>query len=360
MLPRYARTDLQIGGVTIEAGELVLLELGAANHDPAIFVDPDRVDVTRSGASHLAFGYGDVRRPYLLRVRFADGSTQQLPAWRVGDLALFRRAAIEEGRSIFPEKWDLEELAKIRVRDETLFACNYLNDPSDEVTATFKESWLQYYDALDEHTFRLTDGTGAKRNYALDDLDRLIFVDPGGFGTRSVEDRARAAVVVVGTSSRGEHLLLALYSEKDTFLRAAEKVIEFAQRYGPRKVVVEQAGQQAAFIELLRRMLTDAGVTVTLEPVKPGATAKEQRILTLEPLFQRGAVFVGRGPAFHEFREQFRTCPRAARLDVLDALAYLPAYAKKHSRLMSPAARQAQELDSYYARRGLANPTLTD
>jgi pentalenolactone synthase len=58
VLPRYTRTDLQIGGVTIEAGELVLLELGAGNHDPAVFADPDRVDVTRSGASHLAFGYG--------------------------------------------------------------------------------------------------------------------------------------------------------------------------------------------------------------------------------------------------------------------------------------------------------------
>ena len=246
----------------------------------------------------MAFGYGDTRRPYLLRVKLPDGNVQQLPAWRVGDLALFRRAAIEEGRSIFPEKWDLEELAKIRVRDETLFACNYLNDPSDEVTATFKESWLQYYDALDEETFRLTDATGAKRNYALDDRDRLILVDPGGFGTRSVEDRARAAVVVVGTSARGEHLLLALYSEKDTFLRAAQKVIEFAQRYAPRKVVVEQAGQQAAFIELLRRMLADASVSVTLEAVKPGVKAKEQRILTLEPLFQRGSMFVGRGPAF--------------------------------------------------------------
>ena len=65
---------------------------------------------------------------------------------------------------------------------------------------------------------------------------------------------------------------------------------------------------------------------------------------------------MGRGPNFHEFREQFRTFPRAARLDVLDALAYLPHYAKRVSRILAPAARQAQELDSYYTRRGLANP----
>ena len=58
MMPRYARTDLEINGVTITAGELVLLDLGAGNLDPAVFTDPDRVDVTRSGASHLTFGYG--------------------------------------------------------------------------------------------------------------------------------------------------------------------------------------------------------------------------------------------------------------------------------------------------------------
>ena len=57
-IPRYARTDLQIGGVTIRAGELVLLDNRAANHDPAAFPDPERFDVTRHGAAHLSFGHG--------------------------------------------------------------------------------------------------------------------------------------------------------------------------------------------------------------------------------------------------------------------------------------------------------------
>lgn len=57
-IPRYARTDLEIDGVTIRAGELVLLDTGAGNHDPAVFGDPERVDITRRAASHLAFGHG--------------------------------------------------------------------------------------------------------------------------------------------------------------------------------------------------------------------------------------------------------------------------------------------------------------
>ena len=57
-IPRYARTDFDIDGVTIRAGDLVLLDIGSANHDPAAFADPERPDVARKEAAHLSFGYG--------------------------------------------------------------------------------------------------------------------------------------------------------------------------------------------------------------------------------------------------------------------------------------------------------------
>ena len=57
-MPRYARTDLEVGGVTIKAGDLVLLSIAAGNHDPSVFADPDRVDITRPAAGHLSFGHG--------------------------------------------------------------------------------------------------------------------------------------------------------------------------------------------------------------------------------------------------------------------------------------------------------------
>ncbi|MPZ83591.1 MAG: cytochrome P450 [Actinophytocola sp.] len=57
-IPRYARTDLEIDGVTVHPGDLVLLDNGAANHDGTVFVEPDRFDVTRPAAAHLTFGHG--------------------------------------------------------------------------------------------------------------------------------------------------------------------------------------------------------------------------------------------------------------------------------------------------------------
>jgi pentalenolactone synthase len=57
-IPRYARTDIEIDGVTIRAGDLVMLDNGAANHDAAVFADPDRFDATRKAPGHLTFGHG--------------------------------------------------------------------------------------------------------------------------------------------------------------------------------------------------------------------------------------------------------------------------------------------------------------
>jgi cytochrome P450 len=48
-----------LGGIAIPAGALVLLEIGAANRDAAVFADPDRLDPRRANAAdHLAFGDG--------------------------------------------------------------------------------------------------------------------------------------------------------------------------------------------------------------------------------------------------------------------------------------------------------------
>ncbi|MEU8248387.1 cytochrome P450 [Nonomuraea sp. NPDC048916] len=57
-IPRYARTDLEIAGVRVRAGDLVLLDTGAANHDTGVFDDPDRFDLDRPAVPHLTFGYG--------------------------------------------------------------------------------------------------------------------------------------------------------------------------------------------------------------------------------------------------------------------------------------------------------------
>ena len=56
-----ARTTMErveLGGVTLDKGETLVALVGAANRDPAVFADPDRLDVTRKDARSLSFGGG--------------------------------------------------------------------------------------------------------------------------------------------------------------------------------------------------------------------------------------------------------------------------------------------------------------
>jgi cytochrome P450 len=55
---RAALEDITVGGQTIRTGEGMILVNESGNRDPAVFADPDRLDVRRDARSHLAFGFG--------------------------------------------------------------------------------------------------------------------------------------------------------------------------------------------------------------------------------------------------------------------------------------------------------------
>lgn len=55
---RVAVAPVELGGVTIQAGEAVLPALVSANRDEAVFEEPDRLDLTRGHNPHLTFGHG--------------------------------------------------------------------------------------------------------------------------------------------------------------------------------------------------------------------------------------------------------------------------------------------------------------
>lgn len=58
-LQRLTLAPVNLGGVTIPAGEIVILSLASANRDDAITPDrPDTLDITRPKPMHVSFGHG--------------------------------------------------------------------------------------------------------------------------------------------------------------------------------------------------------------------------------------------------------------------------------------------------------------
>ncbi len=59
MTTRIALDSIELSGATVPTGHVVVLLLGAANNDPAVFTDPRRLDVGAYRSNpHLAFGNG--------------------------------------------------------------------------------------------------------------------------------------------------------------------------------------------------------------------------------------------------------------------------------------------------------------
>ncbi len=57
-IARQAKEDVQLSGGVVPAGAVVMAVLPSANRDPAVFADPDRLDVGRGDTRHLGFGGG--------------------------------------------------------------------------------------------------------------------------------------------------------------------------------------------------------------------------------------------------------------------------------------------------------------
>lgn len=87
-MPRRATRDIELGGILIRAGDLVIPSPDSAGRDPKVFPEPERVDLERSPNPHLAFGSGAhfcIGAPLgrlELQVAF-EALTRRLPALRL-------------------------------------------------------------------------------------------------------------------------------------------------------------------------------------------------------------------------------------------------------------------------------------
>ena len=107
---RTTYEDLDIGGQHIEAGNAVLALLGAANHDPARFGDPERLDVGRDEGPPMSFGGG---------IHFCLGATlARVEGQIVLDRLLdrFRTMELVDGRVAHRDSLTLRGLVDLRVR----------------------------------------------------------------------------------------------------------------------------------------------------------------------------------------------------------------------------------------------------
>jgi cytochrome P450 len=104
---RSALADVALAGQRIERGELILMLIGGANRDPAVFPDPDRLDLTRRAERHLAFGLG---------IHYCLGAPLARLEGQIALTKLFQREVRPIGEVAYRDNLVLRGLAALPVR----------------------------------------------------------------------------------------------------------------------------------------------------------------------------------------------------------------------------------------------------
>lgn len=112
-VPHVALGDVLLGTEQVQAGQILIPVFAAANRDPRVFADPDRLALDRAGAAHVAFGHGRhmCLGAALARVELAEALGALLDTLPGLELAVperelrWREGSFIRGLTTLPVRW---------------------------------------------------------------------------------------------------------------------------------------------------------------------------------------------------------------------------------------------------------------
>jgi predicted phage terminase large subunit-like protein len=150
-------------------------------------------------------------------------------------------------------------------------------------------------------------------------LDIVICVDPA-ISERS--NAARTAIVAMGMSPYQKMFLLEYWcGRQGDPAKIIETYLQMAHFWQPRCIGIEMVAYQKSLEPYTLKAMADKGEYWPIINLKPDRLEKkEQRILSMQPYFRSGQIYIQRGMT--EFIEEYETFPLGRTRDILDAMAY--------------------------------------
>lgn len=237
-------------------------------------------------------------------------------------LAVYTRAAIENGQIIFPAKHTADEYQYLQDNFPMIWFAQYENNPlaggkQDLPAGNIKT----YYFSLDgQHVYYRLEN-GEDQVWHIDQLDKVLTADPNS-GAPDAPDTA--AICVTGVSPKNEVFVLHSDSSRWTPTEFVDEIYKVAKRWRIRRVGIEKAGQQNTqhYFEIKAK---DEQYYVQVEPLTPKNRHKPERIRgNIQPILNSGRLFCLTGQTV--LRTQIGEFPENTGdiVDELDALAYGP------------------------------------
>lgn len=241
---------------------------------------------------------------------------------------------------LWPERFSLERLAALKSKNVLAFQKEYMNDPRDDTTRTFRSSWMQWYDARD-----LGYRPQTKKWYFRG--KPLVFYTGVDWTVGKDDQSDYFAMVMIGRTPDNEIIVFDIVNERVDVANQVNKIIQQNQSYSIQMNGIEGNGFQHALIQqVLRKAL------VPIREIRHMSRKKKQiRIEGLAPFFEQSKIFMRKcteseikrdditkdpsqehgyyfdetrmvvvHPEFWKMYEQLMTYPRSQHDDILDAL----------------------------------------
>lgn len=224
---------------------------------------------------------------------------------------LVRKAYNKDGSLFFPERLTHEFLEKTkRTQGSYIFSCQYLNEPVDDESATFKRSHM------------------VRRPWELVKdmpMNWYLSVDPSYEGPYS----DYAALVVVGMNYQKDLYVRHVLRQKMTYGQIIEQMFELYNMFPITRIILETVATQKSIQYELNNEQKRRNTWLPVTEIKSRTKSKEERIRALAPFYEFGHIFhVKECPQLEELEYELIHFPKGTHDDIIDALATVLEVAK--------------------------------
>lgn len=258
--------------------------------------------------------------------------TKQRPSYNI----LLRKAVEDDGSLLFPERLTPEFLEEQR-RDQGsyIFSCQYMNNPVDDETATFKHSYFR--------TVKWEDIKDKPINW-------FYAIDPSMEGPYS----DYAAHVLAGLDAEQNLYVRQIHRQKMNYAGIISLMFDWYQRYQPRRMALETIATQSNISYMLNVEQKDRGIWLPVKEIKSRENTKEDRIRALAPYYEFGRVYhVEECNQLDDLEYELTHFPKGENDDIIDALATILDIATPPSHKNNKSRKDKERIRASYKPRSL-------
>ena len=214
-------------------------------------------------------------------------------------------ATPEDGGKAVWERYNddvLDDLASSASIGPYMFACLYMNNPTDAVNQVFKREWIRYYK------------TPRKR------LAICTSVDPAAADEEQAADPDYSVVMTTGVNvETGDIYILDYVRERLNPGELVDAIFGQVRVHKPLLVKVEAIAYQRTICYYLQERMKQLNIFFTIEEMRSMKGSKIDRIRGLQPYFSNGKICM-KAKVMEDLERELLSFPRAAHDDLLDAL----------------------------------------